>query len=397
MAFRVGQRVGGYEFLRILDSTGSTIVYEVYNETAGRREAMKLLPKEMKGDKRAVERFLREAKIRSSLRHPNIATFYRGFDLEGELVMTLETIDSPSLESRLEEGPLTMTESIDILLQVLEALEHAHAADVVHRELTPANVFLSSAGHAKLSGFTLARQSTDPKLTQPGLVSGPVHYMSPEQVKGLGEVDARADVYSAGILLFEMITGSKPFDSRSQFDIMQAHVMSPPPEPSDLREDVPPELSAVILKALEKFPDERYRSAQEFQDALGRVRGKVMEQEAREKAFEVRPPMENLDDEIGEAISQVKLPTVQRRTTRARAAMSAGRGPLSGPAWGDDEDGDHSGEPAFQAAPASAAGAALAQGPSDSAWRARDLVMVGFLTFFMVAAAILTAVFVFGN
>ncbi|MEZ5362627.1 MAG: hypothetical protein R2748_09920 [Bryobacterales bacterium] len=96
MAFPVGQRKGGYEFLRIVDSSGPTIVYEVYNESAGRRETMKLLPKEMKGDKRAVERFMREAKIRSSLKHPNITAFYRGFVLEGELVMTIETIDAPA-------------------------------------------------------------------------------------------------------------------------------------------------------------------------------------------------------------------------------------------------------------------------------------------------------------
>jgi serine/threonine protein kinase len=395
MAFRVGQRIGGYEFLRILNSSGTTIVYEVYNETAGRREAMKLLPKEMKGDTRAVERFLREAKIRSSLSHPNIATFYRGFELEGELVMTLETIDSCTLESRLEEGPLTMTESIDIVLQILEALVHAHAADVVHRELCPSSIFLSAAGHAKLSGFTLARQSSDPKLTQPGLVSGPVHYLSPEQVKGLGEVDGRSDVYSMGILLFEMVTGSKPFDSRSQFDIMQAHVMSPPPEPSDLREDVPLELGAVILKALEKFPHERYRSAEEFREALTRVRAKVIDLETREKAFAVRPPMENLDDDIGQEAARIRLPMVQRRSGRARAAVAA-RGPLSGPDWDDAEDDSLDVGPDFETAASAGGSAAMAMSrPSASTWRARDLLMVGFLTFVMVVAAVLAVVFVF--
>lgn len=401
MAFRVGQRTGGYEFLRILDSSGTTIVYEVYNETAGRLEALKLLPKEMNGDKRAVERFLREAKIRSSLSHPNIATFYRGFELDGELVMTLETTDVPTLEEQLEEGPLTMTESVDILIQVLEALEHAHKADVVHRELTPANVYLSAAGHAKLSGFALARQAEDPKLTKPGLVSGPIHYLSPEQVKGFGDIDGRSDVYSAGVLLFEMITGAKPFDSRSQFDIIQAHVMSPPPEPSDLREDVPPELSAVILKALEKFPEERYGSADEFREALIRVRAEVVQLETEEKQFTVRPPMENLDDEIGQAMAEIRRPSMPRRSSRARAALAGGRGPLSGPDWGD-EDGDFDEDDIGFAPPPrtetpGADGAAAIQNAKEQAWKTRDLAMVGLLAFVIVAAAMMAVMFVFNQ
>ena len=395
MAFRVGQRVGGYEFLRILDSSGTTIVYEVYNEAAGRREALKLLPKEMNGDKRAVERFLREAKIRSSLSHPHIATFYRGFELEGELVMTHETADTPTLEERLEEGPLTMTESIDIMMQVLEALHHAHNADVVHRELTPANVYLSAAGHAKLSGFAMARQAEDPKLTKPGLVSGPVHYLSPEQAKGFADVDGRSDVYSAGVLLFEVITGAKPFDSRSQFDIMQAHVMSAPPEPSDLREDVPPELSAVILKALEKFPEERYSSAEELREALARVRPQIVALETKEKSYVVRPPMENLDDDIAEAAAEVRRPNIARRSPRARAAMAAGRGPLSAPDWDAAEDEGNDG---FQSAPlplTTAPALPERQPTQEKDWQTRELAMVGLLAFVIVTATMLAVMFMF--
>jgi hypothetical protein len=229
-------------------------------------------------------------------------------------------------------------------------------------------------------------------LTQPGLVNGPVHYLSPELVKGFGEIDGRSDVYSAGVLLFEMVTGSRPFDSRSQFDIMQAHVMSPPPEPSDLREDVPAELSAIILRALEKFPADRYRSAEEFREVLLRIRPQIFELETRERAFAVRPPMENLDDEIGEAAAKIQLPTMQRRPGRARATVAA-RGPLSGPRW--DEEEAESGEPEFVAAPGPMGAAAALARPAVQTWKARDLVMVGFLTFVMVAAAVLAVVIVF--
>ena len=273
MGFKVGQKVGGYKFLRVLDTSGPTMVYEVENEVARRREILKLLPRGLDDDRKRVDRFLREAKIHSHLSHPNIAEFYSGLQLDGELVMTMEAVEGATLEDRLAEGPVTMIEAVDVARSALEALEYAHDKHVVHRQITPGSLYLLPGGGVKLADFGLAKQEADPQLTQPGTVIGAVHYMSPEQVKGLTEFDGRTDIYALGVVLYEAVTGSRPFDSRSQFDIIQAHVMQPPPPPTDLREDLPPELERVILKALEKFPEERYQSAREFKSALDAIRG----------------------------------------------------------------------------------------------------------------------------
>jgi hypothetical protein len=161
---------------------------------------------------------------------------------------------------------------------------------------------------------------------------------------------------------------------------------------------VPPELSAVILKALEKFPNDRYRSADEFREALVRVRPTVMALETKEKAFAVRPPMENLDDDIGEPVAQIK-PSAQRRAGRARPAMAGNRGPLSRPHWDEaEETEDPRNVGGLEAAPSPGGSAAAAlPGAPVSVWRARDLVMVGFLTFLMVAAAVTAVLFVFAG
>lgn len=270
MSFTVGQRVGDYEFLAVL-ATNPSPVYEVFNHAENRKETLKPLPSDWRRDRDRVERFLREAKIHSSMDHPNIAEFYAGFELRGQLVMTTEAPAGDSLERRLaERGRLEVAEALSMSAQALEALRYAHGKRVVHREITPANLWIDREGRVKLAGFELAKQTADPALTQPGAVIGAVHYMSPEQVRGL-ELDSRSDVYAVGVVLFEALTGRKPFDSKSQFDVIQAHVATPPPNPRDLREEIPPRLAAVLLRALEKIPDDRYQSATEFREALAGV------------------------------------------------------------------------------------------------------------------------------
>ena len=308
MAFQTGERVKDYEFLDLLDVSGSSEAYEVFNHAAGRREILKVLPREVQRDRQAVDRFLREAKIHARLSHPGIADFYGGMQLAGQLVMTFEATEGESLEQRLREGPFSLEESISVCRQTLEALEYAHARTVVHRDVTPKNIVVSNDGAVKLTGFELAKQATDQTLTRPGEMLGSAHYMSPEQVKGVGEIDARSDIYSLGIVLYEMVTGSKPFDSKSQFDIFQAHVLQAPLSPEVLREDLPRDLSSAILRSLEKEPGERYPNAGAFQESLAAIADELRNLEEEPERREILAPIEDLDfDEAGELVDVTRV------------------------------------------------------------------------------------------
>ena len=268
MKFETGKTYGGYEFLDPLGSAKTVMAFRVRNVAEKRTELLLILPDPSAGDLERQERFLREIKVRARLVHPNIVTFYHAGELEGQLVMTTELVEGPTLAERLEIGPLVWHEAVGILIQVLHALTCAHSHGVVHREVTPANIILIPGGTVKLSGFGLARATTDAQLTQAGVVLGELKDMAPEQVKGRATLDSRSDIYSAGVVMYEAVTGNAPFDSRSQFDLMLAQVTAMPQPPSKLRLDVPARLDPIILKAMAKEPAQRYQSADEFREAL---------------------------------------------------------------------------------------------------------------------------------
>ncbi len=357
MAFRVGQEVGGYRFLGVLQMDGGSMTHAVENLEAGRREHLKLLPGELNNDPSMRERFLREAAIHSKLEHPGIAQLYRGFELDGRLVMTLESIAGRPLEQRLAEGPLALIEAVDIAIATLDALAYAHVRDVVHREVTPRTIYLTPGGGVKLTGFGLARQAADPRLTAPGTMSGSIHYMAPEQAKGRGDLDCRSDIYSLGVVLYEMVGGTRPFESRGQFDIIQAHVMKAPPPLEDLRDELPPSLCAAVMRALEKFPDERFSSAAEFREVLEGVRREALTLEAEPKPLKAHAPVEDLKGSIRN--DETALPPLipSRRAAKAGAAEAA---------WEEESEG----------------------------WETRDLIVVGALTFIIVVALVLAVLVV---
>jgi serine/threonine-protein kinase len=268
MAFELGQKVGDYELLDVVERSKSGVSYRVRNVLAQRFETMKLLPPSMQEDNEKMERFVREIKVHARLSHPNVVTFFNAAVVDGQLVMTTELVEGATLAHVLEAGPLSLPQAVSCVSQVLSALGYAHEHGVVHREITPEHILITPEGVVKLGGFGLAKGAHDAQLTQAGAVLGSLRYISPEQVKGSTSLDGRSDLYSLGVVLYEMVTGRPPFESKSQFDVMLAHVNQAPPPPLELRPDLPPALNDIILKALAKDPAERFASAEEFHAVL---------------------------------------------------------------------------------------------------------------------------------
>ena len=289
MKFDVGQTVGGYEFLDLLDSSPTGVTYRVRNVLVKRLEVLKVLPKELQEDQKRVDRFLREVNIRARLTHPNIVGFYNAMPLEDQLVMTTELVEGPTLEDVIGRGPIPLKESVDYVCQALSALVYAHAQGVVHRDIRPSSMIITSSGKLKLGDFGLAKMYADPQLTQPGTVLGTVYYTAPEQVKGVTDLDERVDVYSIGVVLYELLTGQKPFASKSHFEVMQAHVQTQPRPPNELQDTLSGDLSDVVVKALAKEPADRFASAMRFRSVLQTVPLTLIEGREQQIAAMGRP------------------------------------------------------------------------------------------------------------
>jgi len=275
MEFQLGGTYSGYEFLDIIKRSRAGIEFRVRNTRVGRLEALRALPESAHDDQERTERFLREMRVHASLLHPNIVTLFSAFELENHLVMTTELVEGPTLADKLLLGPIPWTEAAALIRQVLSALAYAHREKVVHRDISPENIVVSPGGALKLANFALAKASTSPKLTQVGQMVGNLKYISPEQIKGTGDLDARSDLYAAGMVLYEMLCGRPAFNCESHFELMAAHVVQPPPRPDEVNPAVPKDLATVVLKALAKEPSERYQSAADFDQALVDVCGEA--------------------------------------------------------------------------------------------------------------------------
>jgi serine/threonine protein kinase len=280
MRFEPGETVGDYRILEELGSGGVGRVFKVEHKITRRREAMKVLLHGRPSEQEA-QRFLREIQVQARLNHPNIAAVHNAFWVEDDLVMVMELLDGDSLRKLLDTRKVSLKHGIDILHQALAALSYAHANGVVHRDVAPANIIITSNGLVKLTDFGLARTDSDLHLTKTGTVVGSLYYMSPEQVRGLEEIDARTDIYSCGVVLYEICTGKKPFDSDNAFSLMQAHVGQAPVAPVERVPHLPSALNNVILRALAKEPSDRFQSADEFREALERVLSTGVERRPR--------------------------------------------------------------------------------------------------------------------
>jgi serine/threonine protein kinase len=263
----VGKTVGDYEIIGLLGHGGMGKVFKVRNVISDRVDAMKSLLSYGDGESEAAERFIREIKVLAKLEHPNITSFRTAFRANDEVLMIMEYVDGSSLSRKLVQHRLELGRAVDYASQVLSALSHAHQSGVLHRDVKPSNILIGADGRVKLTDFGIASLTADPGLTITGGTVGTLYYMSPEQMKAL-PLDGRADLYSVGVTLYEMVTGQVPFKGDSYYAILKAHLETIPVPPMDLVPGLPAELSDIIEKALEKQPSARFQTAEEFRVAL---------------------------------------------------------------------------------------------------------------------------------
>jgi serine/threonine-protein kinase len=268
MNLEIGSTVGDYQVIGILGAGGMGQVYKVRNVISDRVEAMKVLLPDLVNQPDLADRFLREIKVQASLEHPNIAALRTAVRVENQLFMVMEFVEGVTLDQRLKDGPLPPAEAVNYIMQVLSALEYAHARGVVHRDLKPANMMLTPTGVVKLMDFGIARSAADNKLTQTGTTVGSLYYMSPEQIQGVTAPDARSDIYSVGVSLYELVTGKRPFDGDSQFAIMSAHLQGTPIPPVTIDPRLPQLLNDVILMSVAKDANARFQTAGAVRNAL---------------------------------------------------------------------------------------------------------------------------------
>jgi eukaryotic-like serine/threonine-protein kinase len=278
---------GRYKIIRKLGSGGMANVYLAEDQELGRRVAIKILNERHANDDQFVERFRREAKNAAGLSHPNIVAIYDRGEAEGTYYIAMEYLDGRSLkELIIARGPAPVHVAIDYARKILDALRFAHRNGIVHRDIKPHNVIVDAEGRVKVTDFGIARAGAS-QMTEVGSIIGTAQYLSPEQAKG-APVDQTSDLYSVGIVLYELLTGKVPFTGDSPVEIAMKHISAIPEPPSSLRPDVPEDLDLIVLRALGKTPEERYPSAEEMDKDLGRVaQGLGVSRETEETATQV--------------------------------------------------------------------------------------------------------------
>src|SRR5213078_749828 len=261
---------GRYRIIRKLGAGGMANVYLAEDQELGRQVAIKILDGRHAADNSFIERFRREAKNAAGLSHPNIVSIYDRGEAEGTYYIAMEYLDGRSLkELIISRGSAPVRTAIEYSRQILGAIGFAHRHGIVHRDIKPHNVLVGPEGRLKVTDFGIARSGAS-QMTEVGSIIGTAQYLSPEQARG-SPVDQTSDLYSVGVVLFEMLTGQVPFTGDTPLEIAMKHLSEVPKPPSDLRPEVPHDLDLVVLRALGKDPADRYESAEEMSADLKRV------------------------------------------------------------------------------------------------------------------------------
>ena len=285
-----------YKIVGKLGAGGMANVYLAEDQELGRRVAIKILNDRHAGDQQFIDRFRREAQNAAGLSHRNIVSIYDRGEAEGTYYIAMEYVEGRTLKELIvSRGPSPIRIAIEYTRQILSALRFAHRNGIVHRDIKPHNVIVDAEGHVRVMDFGIARAGAS-QLTETGSIVGTAQYLSPEQARG-APVDQTSDIYSTGVVLFELLTGTVPFTGDTPVEIAMKHLSQTPEPPSATRPDVPRDLDYVVLRALAKDPAERYRNAEEMDADLDRIaRGSVVSAETAEAATSVLSRPSGLDE-----------------------------------------------------------------------------------------------------
>lgn len=269
MSFHVGETFGDYQITGIVGAGSMGQVFQAEHRLTKRKEAVKVVAADCAAEQQ-IQRFQREIAVQAALNHPNIAAVHNAMQIDGRFVLVMEFVEGQTLENLLQTGRLPLDIGLGYISQTLSALSYAHARGVIHRDVTPANLIVSPSGTLKLTDFGVAKAFGDVELTNCGEVVGSLQYMAPEQIRGESPPDPRSDVYSVGAILYEIVTGRKPFEE-STILLRLTEEGPEPRRPTEVDERLSSKWDTIILRALAKEPAVRYQSADEFLAALPRA------------------------------------------------------------------------------------------------------------------------------